>query len=145
MHDEMGRPCSRPENAKRVIEHLVNKIECKKEEITITRKYNLDDAKIVIICYGGMSRAALSAMKEARRKGIKVGVLQIITVWPLPEKEIDQVMEYAEKIIVPELNLGQYICEIEKRNKKNIPIIGVNRIDSEIVFPKEILSAIEEV
>ena len=145
MHDEMGRPCARLDNADRVIRHLSAKIEDHADEIAITRHYEMDDAEYVIITYGGVARSALSAMKKAREAGIKVGVLQIITLWPVPAKEITAVMETAKAVIVPEMNLGQYITEIQRRKPRNIPVVGVNRIDSKPIFPDEILSKIKEV
>ena len=145
MHDEMGRPCARPDNADRVIRHLTDKIEKNRDKITITRKYNMDDAEYVIIAYGGTARSALSAMQKAREKGLRVGVLQLVTIWPVAEKEILEVMNQAKTVIVPELNLGQFIGEIRARNPKNIPVIGVNRVDGTPIEPNEILKPIEEV
>ncbi|MDO4719230.1 MAG: 2-oxoacid:acceptor oxidoreductase subunit alpha [Peptostreptococcaceae bacterium] len=145
MHDEMGRPCARPENADRIIRHLSDKIESDVENITITRKYRLEDADIVIVTYGGVARSALSAMEQARAQGYKVGVLQVVTVWPVPDRELREVLAAAKAIIVPELNLGQYIDEVLKRNERNIPVIGINRVDSHPIIPTEIVEKIKAV
>lgn len=145
MHDELGRPCASPENADRVIRHLSEKIESHRDEITITRKYQMEDAQYVIIAYGGTARSALSAMKKARKEGLPVGVLQLVTIWPVAEKEICVAMEQAKAVIVPEMNLGQFIGEIRMRNLKNIPVIGVNRVDGKPIVPAEILEKIKEV
>lgn len=144
MHDEMGRPIDRPDYAEKVVSHLSRKIEDHVEDITITRKYMMEDAEYVIITYGGATRAALSAMKKAREKGLKVGLLQIVTVWPAPDKEIREAIAQAKAVFVPELNLGQYISEIERRNDRGIPVIGINQTDSRPIFPATILAAIEE-
>jgi len=144
MHDEWGRPCGRPENAEAVIRHLTEKIEAHKDEIAITRKYEMEDADILLIAYGGTARSALSAMEKAREKGLKVGVLQLVTIWPVAEGEIAAVMERAKAVIVPELNLGQFIGEIRARNPRNIPVIGVSRVDGKPIEPMQILSKIEE-
>ena len=145
MHDELGRPCSRPDNADRYIRHLTNKIEDHKNEIAIVNKFQMDDAEYVIIAYGGTTRSALSAMQLAREKGIRVGVLQLVTIWPVAEKELGEVLDSAKAVFVPEMNLGQFINEIESRNHRNIPVIGINRVDSYAIQPKEILAKIEEV
>jgi len=145
MHDELGRPCSRPNNADRYIRHLTNKIEDHKNEIAIVNKFQMDDAEYVIIAYGGTTRSALSAMQLAREKGIRVGVLQLVTIWPVAEKELGEVLDSAKAVFVPEMNLGQFINEIESRNHRNIPVIGINRVDSYAIQPKEILAKIEEV
>ena len=144
MHDAWGRPSAAPANAEKMIKHLSEKIEAHADEIAMVRKYNLDDAEYVIIAYGGVARSALSAMKKAREEGIKCGVLQIITLWPVPSKEIEAVMKQAKAVFVPEMNLGQYIGEVERRNPRNIPVIGINRVDSMPIQPKQILAQIEE-
>lgn len=145
MHDELGRPCGRPDNAERYIRHLTNKIEDHKDEIAIVNKFEMDDAEYVIIAYGGTTRSALSAMKMAREKGIRVGVLQMVTIWPIAEKELTSVMESAKAVFVPEMNLGQFINEVENRNRRNIPVVGINRVNSYAIQPAEILAKIEEV
>ena len=144
MHDEAGKPCATAQNADRYIRHLTDKIEKNREKITITRSYCMDDAEYAVIAYGGTARSALSAMKKAREKGIRAGVLQLVTIWPVAEKEILETMGQVKAAIVPELNLGQFIGEIRMRNPRNIPVIGVNRVDGKPIEPAEILQAIEE-
>ena len=145
MHDEYGRPCTTKENADEYIRHLSSKITAHAKEISITRKYFMDDAECVVIAYGGVARSAISAVRKARSRGIKAGVLQVVTVWPVPEEDILKAIENAKMIIVPELNLGQYIDEIRKRSTRPIPIIGVNRVDGYPIQPDAILERIEEV
>ena len=145
MHDEMGRPCSKADNADRVIRHLTDKIEAHRDEIALVKEYEMEDAEYVIIAYGGVARSALSAMKKARSQGKKVGVLRLITLWPVPERQIAAVMAKAKAVVVPEMNLGQYIGEIKMRNPRGIPVAGVNRVDSYPIQPAEILAKLEEV
>ncbi len=144
MHDEWGRPCARPDNADAIIRHLSSKIEDAAEDIAITREYSMEDAEIVLICYGGAARSAMSAMLAAREAGIKAGVLQLVMLWPVPEKAIVRALSKTKAAVVPELNLGQYIGEVQKRNERNIPVTGVNRVDGKPVEPSEILAAIKE-
>lgn len=145
MHDEFGRPCGTAQNADRVIRHLSEKINAHRDEITITRSYRLEDADTVIVVYGGVTRAALSAMEECRAQGIRVGVLQLVTLWPVAEKEICAVLNAAKAVVIPELNLGQYIDVLRARNCRNIPLIGVNRVDGYPITPLEIAEKIKEV
>lgn len=145
MHDEMGRPCAKADNADRVIRHLTDKIEAHRDEIALVKEYEMEDAEYVIIAYGGVARSALSAMKKARSQGKKVGVLRLITLWPVPERQIAAVMAKAKAVVVPEMNLGQYIGEIKMRNPRGIPVAGVNRVDSYPIQPAEILAKLEEV
>ncbi|MFP5527202.1 2-oxoacid:acceptor oxidoreductase subunit alpha [Peptococcus simiae] len=145
MHDEYGNACAVPANANRIIRHLSNKIEQHVDDISIVRKYNMEDAEVALIAYGGTARSALGAMQKAREAGIKAGVLQIVTIWPVPEKEILEVMNSVKAVVVPEMNLGQYIGEIRQRNPRNIPVVGVNRIDGQPIEPAQILAKMKEV
>lgn len=76
---------------------------------------------------------------------MKIGVLQLVTVWPVADKEIKEALNQAKAVVVPELNLGQFITEIYVRNEKNIPVEGINRVDGKPIEPAEILRKIEEV
>lgn len=145
MHDATGGPCAKPDNADDVIRHLTDKIEKNVKDITITRSYNMEDAEYVIVAYGGTARSALSAMQLGREKGIKVGVFQLVTIWPFPTEALEAVMGTAKAVVVPELNLGQLIGEVKMRNPRNIPVEGVNRVDGHPIEPVEILEKIEEV
>lgn len=145
MHDAASRPCDRPDNADFVVRHLSEKIDSHSDEIAITREYQMEDAEIVIIAYGGVVRSGLSAVKKAREKGIKAGLLQLMTIWPVADKAIEKAMQQAKAVLVPEMNLGQYIGEIRRRNPRGIPVVGVNKVNSKPILPTEILSKIEEV
>lgn len=143
MHDAYGFLSSNPENADKYIRHYVDKIENNRDDIVMTEEYNMEDAEYAIITFGCSVRPAMAAMKMARDKGKKVGVLKLMTIWPFADKEVKEVISKVKKIIVPEMNLGQVRSEIESYNDKNIPIIGVNRVDSKIISPFDILEVIE--
>lgn len=144
MHNDAGYGWADTKNADKVIRHLTDKIENNKDDIVITREYYMEDAEYVIIAYGGSSRSAISAMEFGRKKGLKVGVLQLITVWPFPDKKVAAALSKAKAVFVPELNLGQIIGEVEKFNVNNIPIVGINRVDSHAIDPRDILARIEQ-
>lgn len=144
-HNDKGVADSNPKNADKYIRYYTDKIEKNVEDISISRKYNLEDAEEVIITFGCSTRTALAAMDTLRKQGEKVGVLQLVTVWPLDKKSIKEVLKKAKSVMVPELNLGQLKGEIQKYNSKNIPIIGVNKVNGEAIEPQEIITAIEEV
>lgn len=144
MHNEKGDSNNNPEMASNYIKYLTEKIENNREDIVITRKYNTDDAEIIIIGYGCTARTALSAMEIGRNKGLKIGVLQLVTLWPFAEKQVSEVLDKAKLIIVPELNLGQIIGEVKKINANGTNILGVNRVDGKNIHPNEILNIIKE-
>lgn len=144
-HDEKGYANSSPENADKFIRHYTDKIEKNKKDIIMTREYYLDDAEYVIISYGASARSALGAMELARKNDKKVGVLQLVTIWPFADEQVKEVCKKAKGVIVPELNLGQIIGEIEKVNEFGTPVVGVNKVNSLTITPNEILEKIEEI
>lgn len=77
---------------------------------------------------------------QARKKGRKVSAISILSLWPVPEKAIKAALQGIRKVIVPELNLGQYRLEVERLAQDGIEIMGVNRVDGELISPEEILA-----
>lgn len=144
-HDERGFPCSRPDNADKFIRHYTDKIEKNYKDIVKVRKYNLEDADITLVAFGGSTRSALEAMNMARKEGKNIGVLQLVTLWPFPEDEVRDALINSKAVIIPEMNLGQMIREVKRLNDFNTVVQGVNRIDSMSITPKEILDKIAEV
>ena len=96
---------------------------------------------MVLVSYGGSSRAASAAMKMARQKGIKVGMLKLITIWPFPVELVIEKTKHAKTIIVPELNTGQLVGEVERYAGRD-RVVSVTRVDGELFEPEEILEAI---
>lgn len=144
-HDEYGLPNSKPENADKFIRHYTDKIENNKKDISIVRKYNMEDAEYAIITFGCSTRSALEAMDILRAEGKKVGILQLVTLWPFADEEVIEVCNQVKGVVVPELNLGQLIGEVKKYNKGNIPITGVNKVNSLSIEPHEIVDKVREV
>lgn len=144
-HNAAGDASANPGNADKFIRHLTDKFEINRQDIIMTKSYQMEDAEYVIIAFGCSVRGALAAMRKARQEGIKVGVFQLITVWPFPSKEVSEILQKAKGIVVPELNLGQMIIEVQRLNSRNIPIAGVNRVDSQNITPSQIIEKIKEV
>lgn len=105
----------------------------------------MEDAEYVLISFGCSVRSALGAMEAGREQGLKIGVLQLITVWPFPEELIADICSKAKAVLVPEMNQGMLIREVQRVNRSATPVIGVNRIDTEMVTPTEILDAIRRI
>ena len=143
-HDEKGEFCPSPENIDRVTHYLVDKIEKHVDDITITRKYQMDDADVVLISFGCSVRSSLSAIEILRKKGVKAGLLQLVTVWPMPEKEIRAALQQAKTVIVPELNLGQLAVEVRKYNDYGCKVLQANRTDGILLTPQQIVDVYEE-
>ncbi len=121
---------------------IMRKIEDHKEEIWKNVEYRLDDAEIAVFTIGSTARSARFAVNEARKAGIKAGLLRPLTIWPFPDKAVKALSERVKAIIVPELNLGQMVLEVERCSRK-APVEGIHRVDGEPITPAEILDVIK--
>lgn len=143
-HDERGYPDLNAEAQAKNVHHLVDKILKNESKIRITEAYMLDDAEIVVISYGITSRVALRAIENARERGIKAGMLRLVTVWPFPETLIDKLASSASAFVVPELNMGQISLEVERVAAGRCPTISVPHAGGWVHDPNDILNAILE-
>ncbi|WP_352417871.1 2-oxoacid:acceptor oxidoreductase subunit alpha [Proteiniborus sp.] len=145
VHDETGFPTGKPEVAEKLISRLINKVELNKDDISLYEEYMLNDAEITIIAYGGTARSAKYAVELARKQGIKVGLFKPMTIWPFLDKQIIDLSKKAKKIIVVEMNFGQYAIEVERVANKYADIYRCNRVNGELISPDEIVAKIKEV
>lgn len=144
VHNEKGYPTSNAEEVDNFIRRLVNKVELNKKDIIIENEYLLEDAEIAIVAYGSVSRAAERTVKLARQKGIKAGLLKLITLWPFSDDTISKIAEKVSLIIVPEMNLGQMTREVERAANGKCRVIPYGKVDGDLINPVEILEKIEE-
>ena len=142
-HDEKGEFRPTAENINRVTHYLTDKIEKNIDDITIVRKYQLDDADVAIISFGCSVRSSMTAVEKMRAKGVKVGLLQLVTVWPMPEKEIKEVLQKVKVAVVAELNLGQLAGEVRKLNDYGCKVVQANRTDGLLITPQQIIDSYE--
>ncbi|KPV63984.1 MAG: 2-oxoglutarate synthase subunit KorA [Candidatus Bathyarchaeota archaeon BA1] len=141
-HDEGGRPRSDSAEAQqRLIQRICDKIRRNAAEIVKIQKIMLEDAEVAVVAYGITSRSALSAVRKAREIGIKAGLLRLITLWPFPDKHVSEVAEQVHSIVVPEMNYGQIVREVE-RAAKETPVVFLPKLGGEPHKPEEILEAI---
>ena len=117
-HGPTGFPTEDAKMCQELIDRLFNKILAHKDEIESYEEFMLDDADIMIIAYGSVSLAAKEAIKQLREEGIKVGLFRPITLWPSPEEKIDELCNKFDKILVAEMNKGQYFNEIQRASGK---------------------------
>ena len=113
-HDANGHPTEDEQACQDLIERLFNKVEAHEDEIESYEEYLLDDADIMIVAYGSLALAAREAINRMRDEGIKVGMFRPITMWPSPAAKIKELCDKFDKVLVAELNMGQYIEEIER-------------------------------
>jgi len=121
------------------IRRLHNKIMAHQDEVTYVEAINTEDAEFLIIGFGTQSLTALYVMEQARARGLKVGVLKLITIWPFPEQAVRDAARHASTVIVPEMNMGQIRLEVERvLGGAPVEIKGVNHVDSTTITPDEV-------
>ncbi len=143
-HDERGYPVINAEAQEKNVKHLVNKILKNEKKIRIIEEDQVDGADVVVISYGISSRVAMNAVEAARKKGLKVGTLRLIIVWPFPENRIRELAKSVKAFIVPEINMGQISLEVERCAQGNAKTILVPHAGGWVHDPTDILNAIEE-
>jgi len=141
MHGPDGYSNNDPENAAWRVKQLHEKINRHRDEIVLTRKFDTDDMDVLLVTLGVTTRSGRAAALEARKKGIKAGVLQIQTVWPFPDKEVADLGRRAKMVIVPEMNYsGQIAGEVRKAVGPEMDLRRVNKYNGTIITPRDILS-----
>jgi 2-oxoglutarate ferredoxin oxidoreductase subunit alpha len=141
-HDEHGYPQTQSsEVQQRLVKRLCDKIRKNADKIIRVEEVMLEDANVVVVAYGIVARAALSAVRKAREEGIKAGLLRPITLWPFPEKSVTKIAKQAKAIVVAEMNCGQLVREVE-RSAKETPVVFLSKLGEDPHTPMEILEAI---
>ena len=128
---------------RRLMDRLLGKIRDNVDEIAELEMRLVDDADVLVLCYGSTSRAAWQAVKTARlRDGVPVGWVRMITAWPFPEERIAALSRGVSAILVPEINYGQMIHPI--REQAQCHVAGLNHPGGGLLRPDEILAAIHD-
>ncbi len=109
-----------------------------------TKKSRLEGADVVVVSYGITSRVAQRAIEAAREQGLRVGKLRLITAWPFPEKKIRELAAKVKAFVVPELNLGQMVREVERAAAGQAKTLAVSHAGGGVHNPNDILRAIVE-
>jgi len=144
-HDERGYPVIDAETQHRLVTRLKEKIVRNADDIIEVEEIDLDEAEVVLVAYGISARTSLGALRDAQAKGLRVGMLRLITVWPFPEKIIRSLADRVAGFVVPEINLGQIVLEVERLACGKAAVRSVPHAGGDIHRPEQIVSAIEEV
>ena len=124
---------------------LVNKITQNVDQIALYEQDQIEGADVVVVSYGITSRVAQRAIDMAREMGIKVGKFRLITAWPFPEKRIAEIASKVKAMVVPELNLGQMVREVERCAAGKTIVRLVGHAGGSVHKPEDILQVIMEV
>jgi 2-oxoglutarate ferredoxin oxidoreductase subunit alpha len=143
-HDERGYPNMTPKAQDKLVRRLQSKIRDAEEQIWICEEDQTNDADVIVVSYGITSRVAQRAIELARSRGLRVGKLRLITAWPFPDKIIQKLAGHVKAFVVPELNLGQMVREVERAAAGKARTLCVPHAGGGVHDPNEILSAIQE-
>ncbi|MCL4542765.1 MAG: 2-oxoacid:acceptor oxidoreductase subunit alpha [Deltaproteobacteria bacterium] len=144
IHGETGFPSQRTDVIQNAQNWLMDKIYKNIKDIEKFEEFQTEDAEILIVAYGSTSRSTRQAIMMARSAGIKAGMFRPITIWPFPEEQISNLSKRIRKILVPEMNMGQIIFEVQ-RNACGSQVYGLNIVNGEPIAPDQIYTKIKEI
>jgi 2-oxoglutarate ferredoxin oxidoreductase subunit alpha len=143
-HNEKGYPDMTVPTQDRMLRRLTDKIKLNEDKLTDLREENVEGADVVVLSYGITSRVAHAAVEEARAKGAKVGSARLVIAWPFPEKRVKEIAASAKVIVVPEMNLGQMVREVERVVAGAAKVVSVPHAGGSVHDTDTILNAIME-
>jgi 2-oxoglutarate ferredoxin oxidoreductase subunit alpha len=137
-HDERGFLTKDPATVGRLNEHLRAKIDAHADEIS-DEEFDLDPgASTLLVSYGVTAGAVRDAVRSLRRDQIRVSALTLRTLWPVPETAIRAAAATHDRVVVAELNHGQYLREVQRVVAGGVQVIGLQRTDGELITPRQV-------
>jgi len=143
-HDEKGYPVMSAECQAVSVRRLIDKILLNVDEIVRYDEEQVDGADVVVVAYGITARVTRMAIDLARAQGVKVGFVRLIVVWPFPEQLIRDLASKVKAFVVPEINFGQMVLEVERCAGGKAPAICVPHAGGGVHDPNIICQAILE-
>lgn len=137
-HDVRGFPTQRSDEVNVLMARLFRKITQGFHDIQRVAMYRMDDAEVAVIAYGSVARSAKRAVDVARDHGVKVGLMQLITLFPFPRRQLDVILRKCRFVLVPEMNIGQISREVKRVNSTSCRVEKYNRVDGHLITPEEI-------
>lgn len=139
---ETGRPVTDFKNQDRLVQRLWNKIEKHADSIAKMETEGLEDAQVAVVSYGSVARAAEEAVRNLRRQGKPVASVRLITLWPFPDERIRNMAKLVKAILVPEMNMGKMVREVERAAGKYAEVFSLPKPGVDVHTPAEIQQAV---
>ena len=150
-----GTKCQRPHNIVNSLSLVPEELEqlnfaryerykAVEENEVMYESYLMDDAEICVVAFGISARVSKNAINEARKQGIKVGMIRPITLWPFPKAPLLAAADHCRTFISVEMNMGQMIEDIELAIRCRRPVTLCNRVGGMIPAPEQVLEAIQK-
>ncbi|MBT8299958.1 MAG: 3-methyl-2-oxobutanoate dehydrogenase subunit VorB, partial [Maribacter sp.] len=133
-----------PEKMEVRVQGLQKKYEQMENEDLRYEKILCDDAEYLIVAYGSSARIAQKAIQLGREKGIKVGLLRPITLFPFPKQQLLKLADQVKGILSVELSTGQMVEDVNLSVQHKVPVSHFGRTGGIIHTPEEILEALEQ-
>ena len=118
-HGPTGHPTEDADMCDALMKRLFNKVDAHLDELELNEEYMLEDADIMIIAYGSVSLGVTEAINRMRKEGMKIGMFRPLTIWPSPAKRIKELMTKFDKVLVTELNMGQFADEVQRASGRS--------------------------
>jgi len=131
-----------PEQLEKLNIERFERYEVVKQNETLYEEYMMEDAEIAIAAFGIAARVSKNAVNEARKQGIKVGLIRPITLWPFPDAPFKKAATHVKQFISVELNMGQMIEDVRLASECKVPVTLCNRVGGMIPSPEQVLEAI---
>lgn len=138
-HDEGGYLTKDPESIQRMIDHYHAKIDAAADELSLVKEDLQQGADALVVSYGIISRSAQVAIEQLRAAGTKISSLVVQTLFPVPEKALLHAMKGVKKVVVPEMNMGQYVLELERLAPPGVEVVSVGKMNTTLLSPEEII------
>ncbi len=144
-HDTHGFPTRRKPEVDAKMERLKHKITRHLDKLEDVRMHDVEDSRVVVFAYGSVYRSALAAQELLKKKRKKIGVFRPVTIWPFPDRTVKECLDDKDVVLVPELNQGQLIHEVERMTSDEVRVIPLHRVDGYEITPEEIVASVMEV
>ncbi len=143
-HDWKAHPITDDSDVhEKLVKRFYEKISDNRNDIIITDEKYTADAEILVVSYGTSARISLDAIEQARTKGIKAGLLRLVTLWPFADEKIAKLSEQVRAMIVPEMNLGQLYHSVAECACGNCQVVPIPKIGGKLHQPQEIFNEIK--
>ncbi|MFZ5818563.1 MAG: 2-oxoacid:acceptor oxidoreductase subunit alpha [Chloroflexota bacterium] len=143
-HDERGYPVMNARAHKWNVTRLIEKIRKHRDDIIQVEEQDIENAEVIVVSYGISARTSLWPIQQARQEGIRVGYLRLVTVWPFPEERIRQLAKGIRAFVVPEINMGQIVREVERCAAGQARVLGANFPGGDVLESHFVLNVIRQ-
>lgn len=133
-----------PNALESLVEERYQRYEKIKANEQLAEEYCTEDADVIVVAYGASSRVARSAVNKAREKGVKVGLVRPISLWPFPVDALKRAAAQAKCLLTVEMSMGQMVDDVRLATECKVPVHFFGRTGGVIPTPNEVLAQIEK-